>query len=215
MVKTPIILRLNKENYRKTARAQDLIIKELYKVFERAVLHGGTAIWRCYNGNRFSEDVDVYIPRDLVKIDNLFENLKKKGFRIIKKKISGRSIFSNLEFDRINVRFEAIFRKLTGELKNYETAEGNLDVVYTLSPENIITEKVEAYLKRLKIRDIYDIFFLLRYVDDKAKIKEALKKLIDKFKEPIDEKELKVLIIEGVVPDIEKILDYIRNYLKY
>lgn len=215
MGKTPIILRLNKENYRKTARAQDLIIKELYKVFERAVLHGGTAIWRCYNGNRFSEDVDVYIPRDLVKIDNFFENLKKKGFRIIKKKISGRSIFSNLEFDRINVRFEAIFRKLTGELKNYETAEGNLDVVYTLSPENIITEKVEAYLKRLKIRDIYDIFFLLRYVDDKAKIKEALKKLIDKFKEPIDEKELKVLIIEGVVPDIEKILDYIRNYLKY
>jgi len=150
MVKIPIILRLKKENYRKIARAQDIIIVELYKVFEKAVLHGGTAIWRCYNGSRFSEDVDVCIPRDMDKINNFFKNLEGIGFRIIKKRISNRSIFSNLEFDRINVRFEATFRKITGELKDYETVEGNLSAVYTLSPEDIIKEKVEAYLNRFK-----------------------------------------------------------------
>ena len=41
--------RLKKAKYKDIARVQDIVIEELYKIFDRAVLHGGTAIWRCYN----------------------------------------------------------------------------------------------------------------------------------------------------------------------
>ena len=30
----------------------------------KIVLHGGTAIWRCYAGNRFSDDLDLYVKSD-------------------------------------------------------------------------------------------------------------------------------------------------------
>lgn len=209
----PVILKLKKTVHKEIAKAQDIIIEELYVSFEKAVLHGGTSIWRCYNGNRFSEDIDVYLPRDVKKINTLFEKLKERGFNITKKKIGKVSLFSILQLNRTVVRFEAIFKKVKGSLKEYENAESNFITVYTLTPEELIREKVSAYLKRLKIRDLYDVFFLLRYIKNKDKIKGELKKLINNFKMPIDEKELKVLIIEGIVPNVDEILKYIARQI--
>jgi len=81
MTKIPIILMLKKGYHKKIARAQDIIVEEMGKTLNRAVLHGGTAIWRCYQGNRFSEDIDVYIPRNVDKISSFFMSLEKKGFK--------------------------------------------------------------------------------------------------------------------------------------
>jgi predicted nucleotidyltransferase component of viral defense system len=210
----PLILRLKKKGHKELAKAEDLIVEELYKFFSNAVLHGGTAIWRCYNGNRFSEDIDVYIEKDIKKIDALFEALEKKGFSIQKKKIGEKSLFSVLQFNRQIVRLEAIFKKAGGFLAEYETVEGNFITVYALTPEELIKEKINAYLKRFKVRDLYDVFFLLRHVKDKNKILDELRKLLNNFKEPIDKTELKVLIIEGIVPGTEKIIEYIKHYAK-
>lgn len=215
-METPLILKLRKQAYKDTARAQDIIIEELYKVFDKAVLHGGTAIWRCYNGNRFSEDIDVYIPKNEKKINILFEKFKERGFTIIKKKISRVSLFSKIKLNRTIVRFEASFKKPIpkGSLKEYKKINGELFTVYTITPEEIIKEKIDACLKRRKIRDIYDVFFLLRYVKDKKVISKELKELIAKYKKPADEKELKILIIEGLVPSVEKLLEYIKEEIR-
>lgn len=207
----PLILKLKKDMHKRIAAAQDLIVQELYSVFNDAVLHGGTAIWRCYKGNRFSEDIDVYIQKDIDKINLFFNNLEKKGFVIEKKKIASHSIYSTMRLDRTVVRFEALFKKVKGSLKEYETVDGNLITVYTLTPEEFICEKIDAYQKRLKIRDLYDIFFLLRYTDQ-TQIKNKLNIFIKKFKKPVDEKELKVLILEGLVPTTEEIIEYIQKH---
>jgi len=208
----PLNLRIKREKHKEIARAQDLIIEELYKEFDKAVLHGGTAIWRCYQGNRFSEDIDVYIPKDISKLNILFKNLENKGFVIKKKKISENSLFSNLQFNRVDVRFEAIFKKIEGDLKEYETIEGNFITIYTLTPEKLIKEKISAYLSRNKIRDIYDVFFLLRHVKDKNKVANDIKNLIKNFKEPFDKEELKVLILEGLIPEVNKMIEYIKRF---
>ena len=100
-----------------------------------------------------------------------------------------------------------------GILKDYEAADGNFITVNALPPEGLINEKVDAYLRRLKVRDLYDIFFLIKYSDSKA-ILGGLKKLIRGFKMPVDEKNLKVLIIDGIAPDANKMLDYIRGHCK-
>lgn len=210
MAEIPLILRLKKEMQREIAKAQDLIVKTLLDIFPNAVLHGGTAIWRCYNGNRFSEDVDVYIGRDMEKIDKLFKEFERNGFVIERKKISNNSIYSNLKLNRTLVRFEAVFKKTKGVLREYENADGNFKSVYTLSAEELIHNKVFAYLNRLKIRDLFDIFFLLKYADVSL-VKNDLNKLINAFKKPVDEKNLSILIIEGIVPKSKDMLDYIRR----
>ena len=207
----PLILRLKKGAHKDVAIAQDLIMQEATGIFNEGVLHGGTAIWRCYNGNRFSEDIDMYIKKDLERINLFFKNLERSGFAISKKKIGDNSIYSELIWNRTSVRFEAIFKKANGSLKEYETAEGTYLTVYTLTPAELIIEKIDAYVKRLKVRDLYDIFFLLRYVEDINKIKNNLRILIKEFKKPIDEKTLKILIIEGLTPATDKMKDYIRQ----
>lgn len=209
--KIPLILKLKKAQRKEMARSQDVIVRTLFGVFDEAVLHGGTAIWRCYQGMRFSEDVDVYIPKNLEKINLFFEKLEEQGFKALKKKIGENSLYSNFEFNRVNVKFEALFKKVKGELKEYEMVDGNLYDVYTLLPEELIVEKINAYLKRFKVRDLYDVFFLLRFVKDKKKISGELKRLINEFKKPIDAEDLQNLIIEGLVPDVTKMLNYIQR----
>ncbi len=209
----PLISRLRKQAHKDIARAQDMIVESLYEIFDKAVLHGGTAIWRCYSGNRFSEDIDAIIPKNLEKVELFFLDLKKKGFIIEKKKVGENSIYSNLRLNRTFVRFEALFKNIKGELKEYETINGNLIAVYTFLPEDLIKGKINAYLKRLKIRDIYDVFFLLKYVKNKNLIRKDLEKLIRNFKKPIDEKELRVLIIQGVIPKVDEMIRYIKREL--
>ena len=89
----------------------------------------------------------------------------------------------------------------------------DLITIRTLSPEELINEKIGAYLNRLKIRDLYDIFFLLRYVKNKKDVSNNLKKLVWGFKEPIDKEELRILIFEGLIPDTKEMLVYIKRFL--
>lgn len=208
----PLQLKLKKKAHREIARLQDIIIDMLYRMFPRAVLHGGTAIWRCYKGNRFSEDIDVYIEKDTDKIELFFKELGKVGFRVIKKRIRENSLFSKLVFEGTEVRFEAIFKKTAGIIKVYETVEGILTNVYTFSPEDLIKEKVDTYLFRRKIRDLYDIFFLMRYVREPAEIKGNVLKLLKEFREPADAAQLKALVLFGAVPSKNEIMDYLKRW---
>jgi len=138
----------------------------------------------------------------------LFDNLQKEGFRIIKKRVRENSLFSVLRFNDTEVRLEGIFKKVQGIPKEYETIEGTLITVYTLLPEALIKEKIKAYLKRKKIRDLYDIFFLLRFVKEKEKIKKELEALITQFNKPSDEEQLGALILYGITPSSEEMVEY-------
>ena len=206
-------IRLKREVHRNIAYAQDLIVKEVYSVLNKAVLHGGTAIWRCYKGRRFSEDLDFYFPSDLKKIDLLFENLKKAGFEIKKKKISEKSIYSELELGRVLVRLEATFQKISGVICDYEMSDGNFISVYSLSVEDFIREKARTYIKRFKIRDLWDVFFLLKDASNPDKIKE-IGELIKNYHGPEDENDLKVILLEGLVPSSDEMIEYIKRKWK-
>jgi len=210
MEKIPLQIRLKRESHRKIAYAQDLIVKEVYSVFNNAVLHGGTAIWRCYNGKRFSEDLDFYLPKENKKVELLFDNIKKIGFEIKKKKISERSIYSELILERTSIRLEATFQKVSGAICDYEMSNGNFLSIYSLGTEDFLVEKARTYLKRLKIRDLWDVFFLLKNVEDVKKIRE-IGDLIKNYKKPNDEENLKTILLEGIVPSAEEMIQYIKR----
>jgi predicted nucleotidyltransferase component of viral defense system len=200
---------MRRERHKKIARLQDIAVETLYRVFPRGVLHGGTAIWRCYSGNRFSEDVDIYIQKDADRINRLFEELERAGFEIIKKRTTKNSLYSSLSFEGVEVRLEALFKRASGVVREYETYEGILLNVFTLTPEEMIDEKISAYMKRGKVRDLYDIFFLLRYVEKNEPVKARLRKLLRDFQKPVDEKELKTLIMFGAIPTTKHIVEYL------
>ena len=210
MEKIPLQIRLKREVHRKIAYAQDLVVKEVYNVFNKAVLHGGTAIWRCYNGKRFSEDLDFYFPKEKKKINLLFANLEKIGFEIKKKKISENSVYSELEFNRIIVSLEATFLTCRLIICDYEMSDGNLISIYSLSIEDFLSEKAKTYIKRFKIRDLWDVFFLLKFVDNISSVKE-INSLIKNYKKPDDEADLKTILLEGIAPSSEEMIQYIKR----
>jgi len=201
----PLHLRIKKESHKKIAYAQDLIVEELYQFFPRAVFHGGTAIWRCYEGNRFSEDIDVYLPTK-ENIDEFFDKLLHKGFTVLKKRLKDNSLYSLLSFDRTNVRFEAVFKKVNGILKDYETASGTIITVYTLSADQLLDEKIAACMKRGKVRDLYDIFFLLKYVKPPKNLGMIAHANI------VDEDNLQTIILTGLVPTVKDMKNYIAAW---
>jgi len=210
----PLNLRLRKKTEKEIAYSQDIIVGELYKFFPKAIIHGGTAIWRCYQGNRFSEDIDVYINKDEEKIEGLFKSLEGKGFKIIKKRVKEFSLYSELILNNIPVRLEATFQNKKPFFKKYETSESFFINVYTLSPEDLIIEKVETYLKRRKIRDLYDVSFLISHVQNKKIIENHLKRLIENYEKPNDEENLANIIIMGVVPNSNEIITEIKRWVR-
>ncbi|MEM5874429.1 MAG: nucleotidyl transferase AbiEii/AbiGii toxin family protein [Candidatus Aenigmatarchaeota archaeon] len=216
MVILPTSKQLKKAIHKKIALAQDILVIEVYNHFPKAVIHGGTAIWRCYGSNRFSEDIDFYLPKiarqDLEKFLN---DLKNKGFQVKKFKVTERAIFSKFLYIDVGVQLEAVFKTIKNFItKAFELSDGTSIIVNTLRAENLIEEKVISYLQRRKIRDLYDIYFLLRFIEERNVVDNLLKKLMEKFKLPIDENELKALIISGAVPSFENIVEEIKKWVK-
>ncbi|MEX2016890.1 MAG: nucleotidyl transferase AbiEii/AbiGii toxin family protein, partial [Candidatus Pacearchaeota archaeon] len=80
--------------------------------------------------------------------------------------------------------------------------------------EELILEKVSAFLKRRKIRDLYDIYFLLNYAKREEKVIISLNGFIKNFKNPLDEENLKVIIISGVTPNSKELLEAIKKWVK-
>jgi len=214
MVVLPLDKRLKKQLHRNIALAQDILIMEIYNVFPQAVIHGGTALWRCYGSNRFSEDVDLYLPISARKesFRSLLDGLLGKGFIIEKFKKTGSSIFSKYSYLGVAVRLEAVFKKVEAPvLRKFEMIDGTFILVNTLKPEEMLEEKIRTYLERRKVRDLYDVFFLTRTVE-KQKVRGSALKLVEKFTMPIDEKELKALIISGSIPKAEEMLESVRRW---
>jgi len=210
-MKIPLANKIRKKSHRDIAFAQDKIVEELLKIIPNAVFHGGTCIWRCYDGKRFSEDLDFYFPKNKKIINLLFEILEEKGFEILKKKISDRSVYSELKLNNVSIRLEATFQKISGELLDYEKLDGPIITIYGLTAEQLLNEKIKTYLKRKKIRDIYDIFFLLQRVNDFSKIDREIEKVFKNDFVPEDKNNLPVLIFEGIVPDFDKLKNYIKR----
>jgi predicted nucleotidyltransferase component of viral defense system len=217
MVVLPIDKKLKKRVHKNIALAQDILVMEIYNNFPAAVIHGGTALWRCYGSNRFSEDVDLYLPLAIKEkgLEEFLDNLRSKGFTVEKFKRTNNSIFAKFFYLDSVIRFEAVFKNIKNFVtKHFEMSDGTFILVNTLKPGDMIIEKISAYTKRRKVRDFYDIFFLLRFVEEKGEIKKPLARLAGEFKKPEDEKELKTLIISGSIPTFEKMLEEVKAWAR-
>ncbi len=213
----PLEKRLKKNAHRKLSAAQDILVGTLYEFFPRAVIHDGTAIWRCYGGKRFSEDVDAYLPRKSNREENFrdfISELESAGFLPTKFKHTQNSISSKFEFSGVVLRFEAVFKDLRNfVVKPFETSDGTFMSVYTLESEDLVAEKIDAFSSRAKARDLYDIWFLLNFVEKSKTLGSRLSKFLAEIRKPEDYAVLKTLIIMGPAPSYDDLVGGIRSWV--
>ena len=216
MPRIPLSLQLRRAIHRRIAEAQDLLIIEFYRSYPEAVIHGGTAIWRCFSSNRFSEDIDLYLKPEYKSLNDegLLRTLETLGFKVIKFKKTERSLYSKFEWNKVQISAEAVYSAINNYVsKRFELTDGNYIIVYTLPEWLLIREKVDTYLSRRRIRDLYDIYFLLQKVNEKEVVIGDLKRLLRRYKPPINPKELKTLIYTGVTPKLEDMLEEMRKWV--
>lgn len=161
---------------------QDVMLFSLYSnIGKELVFKGGTALYKIYKLNRFSEDLDftlnykINIEKISSKIlsDLMLLNIKGKIKEIkeFKNEINARFLLngplyrggketqcfiplniSKREQTVLEPKKESVI-SLYKEIPNFE--------VFVMQEEEILAEKVRAIFQREKARDIYDLWFLL------------------------------------------------------
>ena len=214
MNRVPLARRLKRRNHREVAYTQDVVVAEAYDTYPACVLHGGTVIWRCYGGTRFSEDLDVYLPGGTAEEDDRFRaGLAAKGVKELKFKRTATTLFGKFELGGSTVSFEGALRNPPAKaVTAYETLDGGSMMVSALPPDDLLQEKARAYADRRKVRDIYDVVFLLGRVEDGERARGAVRSLLEGYKPPVDEAELKALVLAGAAPTPAEMLEALERW---
>jgi len=133
------------------------------------VFGGGTMLRLCFGLNRFSVDLDFWIIRD-IDTDKLFEDFKKYLSQFYTVKDSANKFYTLLleikskDYPRslkIEIRKET--KKIKTETAIAYSRYSNMQVfLKVISLQDMMKTKIEAFLDRKEIRDVFDIEFLLK-----------------------------------------------------
>ncbi len=174
---------------------QILFLNYLYKekLAEKIYFKGGTCLHLCYNSPRFSEDLDFSTTLSERKIKDLLKRIMKNfQLEIPEAKLS--FVYRGKKSLRFRLKYESKFLKYPQTIRldfSLEKIflEPNIFSLKTKFPiaffslvscekeEEILAEKIRAFLWRKKGRDIFDLWYLL---DKGIKVNEEL--LEKKFK---------------------------------
>ena len=217
---------------------QDLFLYNLFKISNKFIFKGGTALYKIYNLPRFSEDLDFSLLEGMsnenikevvikaTKNANLeIKNVKEtKGSLLIK--INCVGLLTKQNTLRIDISLKN--KILDGfDIKNYipEYVDINPFSLRILKLEEIIAEKIHAIFAREKARDLFDLFFLLRMsnfnkklIEEKLNIfnikynKKEFVKNINNLRN-LWNKELRPFIFTEL-PEFDIVKDYVIKKLK-
>lgn len=189
---------------RQKAVLQDRTVEIVFSAAIDAVLHGGTAIWRCYSGERFSKDLDFYFKKEST-LQKTLDRLVQVGikYELHQTRKANFGLYRNyiLRHGGADIAFQVTIAKIKGDLARYETSNGAYRNINSLSAERLLLEKASALSDRHKARDLYDIWILKNY-DFSQKTAEILSKALTKHPKIIDFDELKHTVY-GMLPPID------------
>ncbi len=212
----PIEKKLDDQARVDRARLQDDVVESLYNVNPTTVLHGGTAIWRCYGGNRFSDDIDLYLltDRESERVRRgLVWAIRKFGIDIDKSRAIRDTTVVTVKRGTALVRIEMARNKtrIRPVDRNFERVNGTYLNILTLSPEDFIVEKIAAYSNRRYARDLYDIYHLSNMVENGKSIDRKVCNFLRGIEKPADEGVLKSIVYTGAVPSFQGMVSQIKR----
>lgn len=138
---------------------QDKVFEKVSNIFgKKLYLTGGTALARFYLFHRYSEDLDFFTTENNISeiTDYLADELKNNYNTLIVKndKWFGRIIIEDILKIEIVKEYHII-----GDL--IKTDKG----IYVNSLEDIGTNKITAFEDRTALKDIIDLFYILKQID--------------------------------------------------
>jgi predicted nucleotidyltransferase component of viral defense system len=214
-LKIPITNQLKKRQQVEVALLQDELISLMYAVSDDLILHGGTAIWRCFSGKRFSEDLDFYSISFPEKLMEFEKTVRTHGLELRKVENSGNVIFSTVSNGRSIVKLEINHRSIVaGVNASYELVDGTYIEILSLTRNQFIIEKIRAYEDRRFIRDLYDIFHLVSVENDLGDVRSILLNFMERLEKPVDESVLKSIVYAGIPPTFDRMVEQIRRRIQ-
>jgi predicted nucleotidyltransferase component of viral defense system len=210
------------------AKLEDVLAEVLYSNYKGLVFHGGTCIWRCYKGNRFSRDLDFYYAGGKKTPSECYREFSgfftENGFAVKSKSYSRET--NTMQFlvestRKMKVDINLNYKK--GCTVEYLRVDGSRMVVLALSPLELLNEKIDAYNDKLFVKsqfkepeaqDLYDIYYLTSIISKDDKTAARLGKLIQALKgnPPKNINNLQSLILSGLAPTFEMMIDSIRSW---
>lgn len=215
-MKLPILRLLRTRAQRELATFQDAAVSALYRTDSSIVLHGGTGIWRCYGGSRFSNDIDIYLESK-EHMDKIKESISKiaidYGISMVRAKDTGHLVFFELASGELRLKVEVNYQKsgIRPIVNRFENVDSTYTEVRTLSAEDFVLEKIAAYKDRRFIRDMYDIYILSDHVPESSSIKKEALAFLDTIEDPADAGVLRTLIYSGPVPSFANMIEHARG----
>ncbi len=175
---------------------QDLIKQEQFEIevldrlksgrfLDNLIFTGGTMLRLCYGLNRFSVDLDFWLYKK-IDTEGYFSQLKEFLSRHYSIKDAEDKFYTIL----FEIKSKGYPRSLKIEIrKKIEKVKTELSIAYsryssiqvlvrTPSLQEVMSSKIEAFLNRREIRDVFDIEFLLKKGIELKAPKEELEKLL-------------------------------------
>ncbi len=139
-------------------------LKYLNETSCKHILKGGTALYMCYNLDRFSEDIDLdYLPDENIKSDETIISIcnkfcSKAGYecRVAKNTDTVKRCMIHYDANKL-LKVEVSYRSSFISESQYTVIDDIL--VYTIA--KMASLKTAAFQARNKIRDIWDISFIV------------------------------------------------------
>jgi len=203
----PLEKRLKRRLHAEVGMLQDEVAEAAYAIDSELVLHGGTAIWRCFSGNRFSEDLDFYCRKPGKIEEELAGVLQSRALVLSKFKRTENLIFAKITNGQAEVRLEMnLSAKVKAEARRYERINGSSMDVLCPPADALLAEKAAAYHNRRFVRDLYDVYHLSGIVAESRVAQDAVRKMLKEFEPPVDEANLPALIYSGAVPSVQQMV---------
>ncbi len=225
-------MRLEYADQLEKAKMEDILIETLYGTYQDLVFHGGTAIWRCYGGNRFSRDLDFYYR---IKADQdrssaykeMQEFLKGKGFVVKSSSYNRYTDTFGIVVEgntRVKMKTDMNFGYKKGIPVEYLNVDDSKIIVLSLRPEELLNEKLGAYedklynsseIKKPEAHDLYDIYYLTSLIaspseSSVARVQRLMKEI--RGRPPSDMRSLGRLILSGVSPTFDFLMEKITKW---
>ncbi|MBS3138746.1 nucleotidyl transferase AbiEii/AbiGii toxin family protein [Candidatus Woesearchaeota archaeon] len=176
----------------------EMLLFTLYtKIKNELVFKGGTAMYKMYGLNRFSEDLDFTFMKHRKEISRIIQEVtdqltlvgiyvKIKDIKNYRQQVNVHleckgplynGSKESLVFIPLNLSLREKVRQATFEMLFSSYREIPSFEVYVMKEQEIAAEKVRAILSRDKARDVYDLWFLLKkgVILDKELVENKLK----------------------------------------
>ncbi len=156
------------------------------RILEKLIFVGGTMLRLCHGLNRFSIDIDFWLTKKVNK-NKLFIEINKYFSQFYKISDSANKL-NTLLFEFKSSKYPMNLKlEIRKEIKDIETEQviayskySNIQVLLRVPTlEAMMSEKIDAFLERKEIRDIFDIEFLYKKGIELKESPEKLIKILD------------------------------------